>query len=1243
MSGPARKRALLVGIGVYDDPHFAALPCAAADVQGLGTVLGAKGIGAFDQVERAADLDAAELRQKIHDFLDAGDRDELTLVYISGHGVRDAATGEFHFIARDTDSQRITQTAVPAGFLNDRLNDCPARERILILDCCHSGAFAVGLSTKGATARRMTTEDQRQSALLATRGVIVLSSSRAVEASYAGPEPDAPSLFTGQLIAALDTGAADLDRDGRISATELYDHVNSKLRARDRSDQQIPVLSAVGVDGPIYLAKAPLARNRPRFSTSSSRPDADRTPHRSSTDQAPSLSQLVDYYRECVRAENADEKELVFPRSAAHYVCVTGVEQMLSAAGSDDEGLLSIPPEVTNLAERAAQERLDLVYGYPVVVLHKNRQGQALRTPQCAPLLLRQLEIVQSAQQTLKLRPYGEPEINPRLARMWVGEEEAENLRLSYSPNWIVGEHDTMARDLRILLRESFELHCVEELRPQRLGQAIDVSMPLSGARNTAVMMTVKSAAAVVRLLDDLSKLKDRCAEPGELETTALGALTGTPTAARGAEIAQMTLSPLNPAQRDVVASAMTRPLTVATGPPGTGKSALVVNVVATAVGAGQTVLVASTNNRAVDEVWERCAQAVPGLLVRTGSTSGEIDYRKQEQIALRGLLELSAPGANTATWQARHTVATGEYRDAMARFADHARLERNLLEAGRKRQDARRALPRAAESVATRLSQSTDEDLERCRAIADRLVKARVFGTARRRRFLRSVGIELAPEPADGRQFCAAVGALAGAESRWRGLRSVPLDDDATLAGLLARAERNLAEASAGLVDARVRQAAMTGRSRIQELLDAVTHGRQDWPQTRHALPAAPAWAVTCLSAKRFPRDPCLFDLVVIDEASQCSIAAVLPLLMRAKRALVIGDPLQLSHIAQLQPQQEAQIRDHVGINPDWLREHRCSHREYSAFHALEQAAGGSIPLHEHYRCHPEIARIANEMFYTPRDRPLTVLTRTDALQRRPDQTRAIQWIDVPGRAYRHDAGSWVNDDEIERVNKGVAWLLQILPAAASIGVVTPFSAQATRIERNWAVESRVKVGTAHRFQGGECDAVLFSLVAAEGMRDGGLGFLERNPNLWNVAITRARSQLFVVGDRRYWLARGGLGRSLLEVIERPSGTAATSEVIAPGIPADLLYTHLDPGPAGKIDLAVPCDGYTADAVVTIGDRRTAILLDLAAPTSEPLDRHLRLQLIRAALLASAEGDLYSARLPAWQLFDEDRRLPAA
>lgn len=67
--------------------------------------------------------------------------------------------------------------------------------------------------------------------------------------------------------------------------------------------------------------------------------------------------------------------------------------------------------------------------------------------------------------------------------------------------------------------------------------------------------------------------------------------------------------------------------------------------------------------------------------------------------------------------------------------------------------------------------------------------------------------------------------------------------------------------------------------------------------------------WAITSLSATKIPFQPNFFDILIIDEASQCDIASILPLMYRCKSVVVIGDPKQLKHISGLRKQQDFQL----------------------------------------------------------------------------------------------------------------------------------------------------------------------------------------------------------------------------------------------------------------------------------------------------------------------------------------------
>jgi len=82
------------------------------------------------------------------------------------------------------------------------------------------------------------------------------------------------------------------------------------------------------------------------------------------------------------------------------------------------------------------------------------------------------------------------------------------------------------------------------------------------------------------------------------------------------------------------------------------------------------------------------------------------------------------------------------------------------------------------------------------------------------------------------------------------------------------------------------------------------------------HLVSQLPCWAVTSLSARgRIPLEPGFFDLLVIDEASQCDIASLLPLLFRAKAAVIIGDPMQLRHISGISPRRDRDLLQQHGL----------------------------------------------------------------------------------------------------------------------------------------------------------------------------------------------------------------------------------------------------------------------------------------------------------------------------------------
>ena len=282
------------------------------------------------------------------------------------------------------------------------------------------------------------------------------------------------------------------------------------------------------------------------------------------------------------------------------------------------------------------------------------------------------------------------------------------------------------------------------------------------------------------------------------------------------------------------------------------------------------------------------------------------------------------------------------------------------------------------------------------------------------------------------------------------------------------------------------------------------------------NSLDSLRGWACTALSASpNFPLESGLFDLVVVDEASQCSLAAVLPVAYRAKRLAVVGDPSQLHPIVPLGDRLLQEIAVQAGFDSDDLRRRGIHHKYGSAFLAFESAAKPHSPilLNKHYRCHPHIARWFNRMFYGDQ---LTVVT---AVEETTLRDRTILWQDVAGGAERPPTGSsWLNRAEAAQT---VEWLGKVLKSVSTVGVITPFAAQAQlvrklaedRYGRSALDDACFVCGTAHRLQGDERDAILFSPVLSSGMSGNGARWIERERNLLNVAVSRARRALIVLG----------------------------------------------------------------------------------------------------------------------------------
>ena len=300
------------------------------------------------------------------------------------------------------------------------------------------------------------------------------------------------------------------------------------------------------------------------------------------------------------------------------------------------------------------------------------------------------------------------------------------------------------------------------------------------------------------------------------------------------------------------------------------------------------------------------------------------------------------------------------------------------------------------------------------------------------------------------------------------------------------------------------------------------------------------PCWAVSSLSIGRFiPLVPGLFDLVLVDEASQSNIPSAIPLLFRAKRAGIIGDPCQLRFVSRVTSEVETPLLNDLHMNS--MADLRFTFANNSLYDlASSSNSTTSFLLDCTFRSTGDIAEYSNRLFYNGK---LTVGTDEDRLRRPEGAQGSIEWCPVEGTIYRTSGqGSCWCPEEIERVVELVRDLLVTRHFNGSLGIATPFREHARRMEDSLQVSgidhtllehAGVHVNTAHGFQGDERDVIIFSLCCGKELSSGALHFLRENPNIFNVAVSRARAMLYIIGNIN-WARQCGIRH--IEFLASPS-----------------------------------------------------------------------------------------------------------
>lgn len=260
-------------------------------------------------------------------------------------------------------------------------------------------------------------------------------------------------------------------------------------------------------------------------------------------------------------------------------------------------------------------------------------------------------------------------------------------------------------------------------------------------------------------------------------------------------------------------------------------------------------------------------------------------------------------------------------------------------------------------------------------------------------------------------------------------------------------------------------------------------------------------------------------FDLVIVDESSQCSIPSVISLLQIAKHICFIGDEKQLSHIPSIKKDVDRKIWNTYCEHLDYCQ---YSYTDVSAFDRSMKVVKHELKkkhfLSHHYRCAPSIINFSNKTFYS---NSLKVMTKE------PEYglySGGVHFIDVKGKTI-----SKSNKEEIDKVEEIINKMQE--KGISNIGILTPFHKQKVSLINRFS--GRAKIGTIHTFQGGECDAIIMSSVIAPGATSNQINFVQNSARLINVALTRAIKLFVLIGDENTILSSQGYLKELAEYIK--------------------------------------------------------------------------------------------------------------
>ncbi|MDR0968428.1 MAG: hypothetical protein LBL99_02200, partial [Holosporaceae bacterium] len=275
-------------------------------------------------------------------------------------------------------------------------------------------------------------------------------------------------------------------------------------------------------------------------------------------------------------------------------------------------------------------------------------------------------------------------------------------------------------------------------------------------------------------------------------------------------------------------------------------------------------------------------------------------------------------------------------------------------------------------------------------------------------------------------------------------------------------------------------------------------------------------------------------FGWLFIDEAGQATPQAAVGALRITRRVLAVGDPCQIEPVVGLPDSFTKEVCRKFNVDPDVFNAPEASVQtvaddasHYFAEFPTERASRiVGLPLLVHRRCGSPMFEISNKIAYGN----MMTHSKNEAASDIKSYLGTSRWIDVKSAS----ADKWSQEEGEE----ALALLQKLKENGASENsfyVVSPFRVVASNLRkmikdrgvyRGWItnVDAWIyeRIGTVHTAQGREAEAVILVLGAPDPSQEGARLWAGSKPNLLNVAVTRAKEALYVIGNRDLWKTAG-------------------------------------------------------------------------------------------------------------------------